>query len=138
MASARMNTNTLAHSSYMSADLGGNNGLNISLDNVIKPGLRALVSPKHSIQPDYPNYTLESIDNGRTSRTAAHQKRGSPIRNDMTVYEMISNGMKNQFNLTKPKFSGIKGYMIPDANEVNFRTRNIAQNKLDKKDHFTE
>ena len=133
-----MNANTLAHSSYMSADLGGNS-LNISLDNVIKPGLRALISPKHSIQHDYPSYTLDSIDHGRTSRTAAVQKRGSPHRtNDMSVYEMISNGMKNQFNLTKPKFNGVKGYMIPDANEINFKTRNIASNRLDKKDHFTE
>ena len=52
---------------------------------------------------------------------------------------MISNGMKNQFNLKRPKF-GLANYGLQNSQleDSIYKADQIAMSKRDKKDHFTE
>lgn len=53
---------------------------------------------------------------------------------NVTAIEMITTGMKAEFNLKRPKY-GLKGYYMPEANlheKLNYKIDSIAINKRDK------
>jgi len=80
-------------------------------------GLRA--HKRHTSQIVEPGQTNFDSQVGSAIENAGHLR--SKFRKSVkptaapSIFDMISSGMKNQFNLTNPE-NGIKGYNMPDPN----------------------